>query len=140
MRVQALIDGQAAGFTLQHHRDAVADRVGQAGALADQFGLVLAELQRAFAHRAGQDVEQFRVHREILTNREGARGSPQSPAGSRRASRVSNQATKAADGTASTARYHQSSAAKSRHLSASFSVITSGSGGLKVSCSGVYRA
>src|SRR5690606_38934659 len=60
--------------------------------------------------------------------------------GSKRASCASSQATKAAEGAASTARYHQSAAAKARHLTASFSVITSGSGGLKASCAALYRA
>ena len=65
--VQTLVGIEGACFAFQHHRDAVANRVGHAGALADQLGLVFGKLQRALADRAGENIEQFKIHGGILS-------------------------------------------------------------------------
>src|SRR5690606_31401533 len=47
----------------EHDGDAVADGVGQAGALADQLALLAVVVQRTPGHRADQDFQQARVDR-----------------------------------------------------------------------------
>jgi hypothetical protein len=57
-----LFRGKFPGFVLEHDRDVILDRVGEAAGLADEFPVRLAVQQGAFAQRADQYVEQLAVH------------------------------------------------------------------------------
>ena len=52
-----LFRGQFARFFLEHHRDAVANRVSEPARAADQFRLILSVNQRALANGADQNVQ-----------------------------------------------------------------------------------
>src|SRR5690606_35351766 len=64
------LGGQLQRLVLQHHRDAVADREGQAVRLADQVLLVLAVIERPLADPAHEDVKPSGVPAAV--EREGA--------------------------------------------------------------------
>ena len=69
---------EAARLGLEHHRDAVPDRVAEAVGGAAQFDgsgfIVTSELQRPLADRADQKFDQAVVHGERAGGREGLPG------------------------------------------------------------------
>ena len=65
LRSNFLFCGQLARVFLEHYRNVVADRVGKPAWTANQFVLTFAELERAFAYRANQNVDEFSVHERL---------------------------------------------------------------------------
>ena len=56
------VQGDLAGLGLEHHRDAVADRIRKGVGLADKFLRILVKIERPLADRAYEDVKQPVVH------------------------------------------------------------------------------
>jgi hypothetical protein len=63
-----LFIAQRAGFVFQQDGDAIADRVGQAGAAALQFVFRSIECERAFGDGADEEFEEFGIH-DVITLR-----------------------------------------------------------------------
>src|SRR5688572_21172634 len=65
-----LLGRKFACFVLEHHRDVVLDRIGEAARLADELGRGFLVQKRTLAQRAHQYVEQLAVHLKPVTGEE----------------------------------------------------------------------
>src|SRR5262249_52412978 len=114
---QRVVGRELARFLFEHHRHAVADRIGQPVESAHEQLRLAPELQRALAYRAGENFQQARIHQIRPPAAPGPRTFTSTRASS---SRVSGSLSSAATGT-----YHSRGSAKA-HFTASFSVISTG--------------
>src|SRR5215469_4385345 len=116
---QRVVGGKLARFFFEHHRNAVADRIGESVEAAHEQLRLAPELQRALAHRTSENFQQSRIHHVRPPAAAGPRTFTSTRASS---SRESGSLSSAATGT-----YHSRGSANPAHFTASFSVISTGS-------------
>src|ERR1700758_2491331 len=116
---QRIVCGELSCFFFQHYRHGVAYRVSEPVQPADEYLGVALEKQRALAHRAGEDLEQARIHHTRP---------PASPVGRTFANtRERSSSASAAGSSARTGTYQSRASANVVHFTASFSVMRTGS-------------
>src|SRR5215469_15446030 len=115
---QRVVGGELTRFFFEHHRHAVADRVCEPVETAHEQLRLASELQRPLAHRAGENLQQSRIHQVRPPAASGPRTLIRTRASSSRASGPLNSAV--------TGTYHNRGSALPTHFTASFSVISTG--------------
>src|SRR6266446_2153358 len=128
---QRIVGRQLARFLLEHHRHRVADRIGEPVHAAHEHLRLALELERSLAHRAGEYLEQARIHRS------GLRPYRLPPAFA--STRLSNSLPSRSANCAATGTYHSRGSANAAHLTESFSVMSTGAESAKSSSRAAKR-